>query len=51
MWMSDKYTYNMNINIMKSLTVRGTGFKLPLHVSVLTGSGFRPSPELIIVVT
>ena len=42
---------NMNINIMKSLTVHGTGFKLLLHVSVLTGSGFRPSPELIIVVT
>ena len=41
----------MNINIMKSLTVHGTGFKLLLHVSVLTGSGFRPSPELIIVVT
>ena len=41
----------MNINIMKSLTVHGTGFTLLLHVSVLTGSSFRPSPELIIVVT
>ena len=41
----------MNINIMKSLTVHGTGFKLLLHVSVLTGSSFRPSPELIVVVT
>lgn len=52
MWMSEKYKYsNMNINIMKRLIVHGTGFKLLLHVSIFTGSSFRQSPELIIVVT
>ena len=42
---------SMTINIMKRLTVHGTGFKLLLHVSIFIGSGFRPSPGLIIVVT
>ena len=42
---------NTNINIMKSLTVHGTGFKLLLHASIFTGFGFRPSPVLTIVVT
>ena len=42
-----KNVRSMTINIMKRLTVHGTGFKLLLHVSIFTGSGFRPSPELI----
>ena len=42
-----KNVRSMTINIMKRLTVHGTGFKLLLHISIFTGSGFRPSPELI----